>query len=290
MSPARRRLVRRGRPGAPTARAGHDRRGRSRSGRRACRRGACSRSDSSTRRRAGRRRRSVSSAARDVLRVERVNLADDEPFAAGHRVGARRCRRRPARAPTSSARRSTTCCRCAASSSAPCTRRITAESATAAIARSCSRAGRAIRCCCAGASRTTSTGRPVLVFGASLSRRSHDVRDRILVEIRSPPTCLSRSAPPRRRARRSGVRALPRTRRDRTRTTRPAADVRREGALRARRRSAHASGLAARRRLRRLPTRPRRDAGRDRADGAAAVHAGRLARRSRCRRRCTATT
>ena len=58
----------------------------------------------------------------------------------------------------------------------------------------------------------------------------------------------------------------------------PVAHVRREGADRPRRRPRDRRARP-RRRLRRLPPRPRRDAGRDRADGAAAVHAGRPAHR-----------
>ena len=74
-----------------------------------------------------------------------------------------------------------------------------------------------------------------------------------------------------------------RQRQARPRAARPPAHVRREGALRPRRRPGTV-GARARRQLRRLPPRPRRDAGRHRADGAAAVHDRRPARRSRCRR------
>ena len=180
------------------------------------------------------RRRRAARRAREPRRRRAVR--------ARHGLGARRRRRRR----VARRRRARTvlrpACRCAASSSAPCTRRSPPRSPTRATARAARVRARRPVAARAGASRATPTGAPVLVFRAPLSRRPHDLRDRVLVESRSAATCLNQIGPTTPAvARRGRVRAASRARRDRARAARPAADVRGEGARRARRRSARPS-------------------------------------------------
>ena len=73
-------LVRRGRPGPPVARAGHDGRGRARSGRRRSRVARCSSSPSSPPRPTSPRRSTSRPTVRSCASPA-LNLADDEPFA-----------------------------------------------------------------------------------------------------------------------------------------------------------------------------------------------------------------
>ena len=177
--PAGRRMVRRLRSGAPAPRPGHDGRGRGRSrGRDAgppdprVRVRPGSRAVPRARSRCGDRCRRAARRATEPRRRRAVRAR--RPY------GCAAISVPSSRAPTSSARRSTTCCRCAASRSARCNRRSRPRSPTARL-HACS---------------TPTPGRPLLlvarrvtcdadgdagpVLRAPLPGGSHHLRDRVL--------------------------------------------------------------------------------------------------------------
>ena len=250
---------------------------------------ASSRSGSSTRparvadrARTRRRRRGAARRARQPRRRRAVR--------ARHRVGARRSRRRRVARRRRAGAVLRPACRCAASSSAPCTRRSPPRSPTRPTAR-CSHVepGDPLLVVCR-ASRTTPTATPVLYSEHRYPADRTTFEIEFSLRRRSPATCLSQIGPttPAALVEAAYAQFPERVAIARERLGRPLTFA--EKVL-----VAHADDPAdgrarTRRRLRRLPARPRRDAGRDRADGAAAVHARADCRRSRCRRPCTATT